>query len=108
MFHIKSNIYKSNIFNDEYSKYLNSREKSPEICSIDLNIFHLFHGIITNRQYNTRHSLFEIKINSLNLNDISELFIRRDDNILEWNPTFKNDMNIFMKTYFTNRQDDSI
>jgi len=108
MFHIQSTIYKSKIYNDEYSKYLKTREKSPPVCSINLNIYHLFHGLLDNRQYSTRHGLFEIKINSLNLSNISELFIRRDDNILEWNPKFKNEMNTFMKTYFMNRQDDSV
>ena len=63
---------------NEYSKYLKTREKSPPVCSINLTIYHLFHGLIDNRQYSTRHSLFEIKINSLNLSNISELFIRME------------------------------
>jgi len=104
----QSAIYNANIYKNEYIKYLDTRENLPPVCSLNLNIYHLFHGMTCNRQYSSRHELFNIKINSLNLNNLSELFIRRDDNIIEWNPKYINEMNSFMKTYFMNRQDDSV
>jgi len=100
--------YYSNIFQNAYTEYINSREQLPPVCSVDLTIYHLYHGSLINRQYDTRHPLFNTKINSLKLNHISELLIRRDDNILEWNPKYKDEMNSFMLTYFTNRADDSV
>jgi len=100
--------YTSKIYQNEYNKNIQNKEKLPPACSVNLTIYHLFHGKIINRQYEQRHELFNSKINQLNINNISELFIRRDDNILEWNPIFKKEMNAFIKTYFMNRQDDSV
>ena len=107
MYHKMPHMY-NNFYTNEYTTYLNSREKLPPVCSVNLNIYHLFHGNIKNRQYISRHHLFEKKINSFNITNMNELFIRRDDNIIEWNPKFKDVMNTFVKTYFMNRQDDSL
>jgi hypothetical protein len=37
-----------------------------------------------------------------------DLMVRRDDNILEWNPKYKAEMNAIMTTYFNSREDDGI
>ena len=105
--YIQSSIYQSNVYINEYTNYMKTRENLPKVCSINLNIYHLYHGSIDNRQYCTRHKLYEDKIQSLNLTNLSELFIRGDNNILEWAPKYKNEMNLFMFKYFTNRDDDS-
>jgi hypothetical protein len=38
---------------------------------------------------------------------MKNIIIRRDDNILEWKPEYKELMNSYMKNYFNNRDDDS-
>jgi hypothetical protein len=101
------NSYTNQIFIDKYEEYVNNVSHISNIGSVDLNIYHLYHGKNTNRQYVDRHILLDNKIAELQISKFSDLLDHRDDNILEWNPKYRDEMNKLMETYFLNRDDDS-
>ena len=82
---------------DEYKASFN---KLPNICTIDSNIYHLWHGKKRNRQYNIRWKILK------NVNDIRDiittdsrgLFVLKDDPVLKRK----------IRNFFHNRDDDSI
>lgn len=93
--------------NKSYSKYLLSFETKPTIsyCS-DINVHHLYHGLLKNRQYNTRHGIVIDLLNKFNCDDVSKLIIKRNDGLLEWKDEYINDCNTALFEYFKNRNDD--
>ena len=99
--------YKNQLFIDKYNEYIDKIKEIPKIGSIDLNIYHLYHGKHINRQYIDRHVLLDNKIAELQITKFSDLIYRRDDNILEWNPIYRDQMNATMQKYFLTRNDDS-
>ena len=48
------------------------------------------------------------KVKSGEIKNIDDIFVRRDDNILEWKPEYSSVMNVLMLTYFERREDDGI
>lgn len=83
-------------------------EKEAVRSSCDLNIYHLYHGTIVNRQYEDRIGMFGAAMAALSLEKIPQTLIRRDDGILEWRPEYRDTLNACMFRYFSARDDDSI
>jgi hypothetical protein len=78
------------------------------ISYCNLTIYHLFHGLDVNRQYVSRCTNLLILMNKNNITSLSQILIRRDDNILEWDNKYKQIINSYMINYFSNRHDDEI
>lgn len=68
-------------------------------------IFHLYHNELKNRQYISRHDILRRFVNGATIFDIVE---RNSDGIYEWIPQIKDKINIEIKKYFNDRNDDSI
>lgn len=83
----------------EYSKFLN--KSCPKITSLKgVDIFHLYHGSRSNRQYSVRHKMLEVT------QDITQLLIKNSDDVFEWKDPKK--WNPLFLEYFESRQDDSL
>jgi len=83
----------------------------PSIISsdyLDMNIYHLYHGTIRNRQYLTKHTIFNNMLTNLKISDSDEIIEYNADGIMQWRPNHSNMFNSFMKEYLINRNDDSI
>ena len=82
-----------------YSKFLN--KSCPKITYLkNIDIFHLYHGSRTNRQYSVRHKMLDVN------NSIEDLITKNCQGVFEWkNPKKWNP--IFLE-YFENRKDDSL
>jgi hypothetical protein len=91
-----------------YYKFSNKKEynESVDYDSCDLNTYHLNHGLLKNRQYTSINKTLYDTLNNLNIKSIDELFVRRDDNILEFSPEYITIFNKIMIDYFNNRNDD--
>ena len=74
--------------------------------SCNLNIYHLNHGLLTNRQYNSINNIICDLIIKSNITTIDEILVRRVDNILEYNPNYLTLFNSIMLNYFKKRNDD--
>ena len=90
--------------------FLNDSKPLPIIeftyDSCNLNIFHLNHGSRTNRNYYNIKLILHDFLKNNNLNILSDLLYRREDNILELNSKFKENMNSLLIKYFNNRDED--
>jgi len=83
-----------------YEKY-RAAIQLPRITFLkEMEVYHLYHGWIANRQYERRHKILEIE------EDICNLTFKNSEGVLEWkephiwNPQFLN--------YFQQRQDDAL
>ena len=74
--------------------------------SCDLNIYHLFHSPIINRQYIKLPVILIETFVSLKITSFDDVIIRREDNIIEWNKSYINIFNKIMLSYFISRNDD--
>ena len=93
---------------DSLEKYI---DNLPSIISsdyLDMNIYHLYHGTINNRQYFKKHINFNNMLTNLKINASDELIEYNADGIMLWKPKYSNIFNSFMKEYLINRNDDSI
>ena len=93
-----------------YQKYFNAKMNVSKITtdSCNLSIYHLNHGTIANRQYKSMIELVEDKLKNMGVASAASLIVRRADNILEWVPKYRQEMNRMMRTYFEKRQEDDI
>ena len=94
--------------NHELAKYI---DNLPSIISsdyLDMNIYHLYHGTINNRQYMTKHINFNNILTNLKITDSDELIEYNAHGIMQWKPKYSNTFNSFMEEYLINRNDDSI
>lgn len=94
--------------NHELVKYI---ANLPSIISsdyLDMNIYHLYHGTINNRQYATKNINFNNMLKNLKVTASDELIEYNADGIMQWTPKHSNVFNSFMKEYLINRNDDSI
>ena len=82
------------------------KKKYNSISYCNLTIYHLFHGLDVKRQYVSRCTNLIILMNKHNITSLSQILIRRDDNILEWNNKYRQIINSYMINYFSNRHDD--
>lgn len=93
-----------------YYKFSNDKKYTEEVthASCNLNIYHLNHGPIANRQYTSIHTTLLELFKKLNIKNVDDVLMRRDDNILEWIPEYIDTFNEFMMDYFVKRNDDMI
>jgi len=68
----------------------------------DCVIYHLYHGRIINRKHTTRSRIFD------GCPDITQMVITNSDGVYEWNPEFKEKMNLGFLKYFQERIDDDL
>lgn len=80
----------------------------PSTGYLDQNVYHLFHGPIGKRQYDTRYETLRKYLEGKRLTRISDLVERRSDGILEWLPAHKDELNRLLLAYFNARNDDDI
>jgi hypothetical protein len=89
-------------------KYIANLPSNISSDYVDMNIYHLYHGTINNRQYLTKHTIFNNMLTDLKITDSDELIEYNADCIMQWRPKYSNVFNYFMKEYLINRNDDSI
>ena len=75
--------------------------------SCDLNIYHLNHGPLVNRQYTNINFVLNSTFVKYNIKSIDDVVIRRDDGILEYNKKYIDLFNNLMLEYFKIRDDDA-
>ena len=98
----------SYVWSKLYYSHFNMKKYTQEVKydSCDLNIYHLNHGLMINRQYNSINMIICDLIIKLNIRTIDEILVRRVDNILEYNPKYLTLFNSTMLNYFKKRNDD--
>lgn len=111
---IFANNITKRIYNDFgsifYHRFSTAKKYTEAVhyASCDLNVYHLNHGPLMNRQYSSINKMiFDIFIEH-DIKTMDEIFIRRDDNILEWNLKYLKIFNDMMFEYFVNRNDDCV
>ncbi len=75
--------------------------------SCDLNIYHLNHGPLVNRQYANINYNISLVFSKNNIDSIEKVLVRRDDGILEYHKKHHELFNSVMISYFKLRDDDS-
>ena len=80
----------------------------PSASYVDLEILHLPHGSLTNRQYGSRYERIESIMSTHNISALSQAVYRTHDGIFEWKPEYRDAMNVALLDYFTKRNDDGI
>lgn len=93
---------------DSLYKYIVNLPSNISSDYLDMNIYHLYHGTINNRQYVTKHTNFNNILTHLKLTSSHEFIEYNADGIMQWKPKYRNIFNSFMKEYLINRNDDSI
>jgi hypothetical protein len=93
---------------DSLVKYISNLPSIISSDYLDMNIYHLYHGSISNRQYFAKHIKFNNMLSNLKITDSDELIEYNADGIMRWTPKYSNICNSFMKEYLINRNDDSI
>lgn len=73
-----------------------------------LTIFHMFHGRIVNRQYNSRDRLIIDFLSRHGLTDVSDILERRSDGLLEWREEHRSELNDTLGQYFIRKDDDGL
>jgi hypothetical protein len=81
---------------------------TPMTGYLKQKVYHLFHGPLTKRQYDTRQDTLWAFLQKKGLTKVSELVSRREDGILEWLPAYCTELNALMLHYFQERKDDDI
>lgn len=84
------------------------RIPTPAMGFLKQKVYHLFHGPLVKRQYDSRYEPFLKYLQRKGLVKISDLVLRREDGILEWLPAYRDELNILMLRYFQERNDDAI
>lgn len=107
-------VFEKQIFNQHqyiyhsWVKYIANLPSNISSDYLDMNIYHLYHGTINNRQYITKHTKFNNMLTNLKITALDELIEYNADGIMQWRPNYSNLLNSFMQTYLSNRNDDSI
>jgi hypothetical protein len=93
-----------------YEKYFDIKLTTDKLTydSCSLSVYHLNHGFIHNRQYRSMVELVEEKLKEMKVASAASLIVRRADNILEWDPAYRSQMNKMMQTYFDKRREDEV
>jgi hypothetical protein len=101
----KSGVDSIKVYEDFYREKIQPASHDYECSSCELNIYHLYHGLLGNRQYVSIHNVVYNHLNRMQ-KTLSDIIERREDNLLEWKPKYRKDMNTMMLNYFTLRKDD--
>lgn len=91
-----------------YSHILPPTPRPTSVGSCDLDIYHLYHGSLVDRQYEERITDIHKCMAEIGISTLSDAVVRRADGILEWKIDYMQHMNSFMKRYFSRRQDDKV
>ena len=75
---------------------------------LDIEIFHLFHGTLSSRQYGSRGRDLWTALQAHGITRISDAVQRREDGVFEWLPKYRDAMNATMLRYFQGRKDDAL
>lgn len=75
--------------------------------SCDLDVYHLNHGPLINRQYTNINYILKLTFLKYKINAIDKIMVRNSEGILEYHADYANIFNNIMLTYFKNRDDDS-
>ncbi len=75
---------------------------------VDVDIVHLPHGSVQDRQYGSRHEMIKRALLRHDLSHLIDAVYRRPDWMFEWKEVCREDMNNTLLTYFKNRNDDGI
>jgi hypothetical protein len=92
--------------NESYAEYLKTFNHPTHIGNADLTVFHLYHGSILNRQYDSRNKLMMNLLSFYKFTDISQLVEKDEHGLLKWKDEYKQKCNQVLLTYFKNRKDD--
>ncbi len=95
-------------YNQELTRYIAKLPSNISSDYIDMNIYHLYHGTIHNRQYTTRHFNLNNVLSNLKITGTDDFIEYNADGIMQWTPKYSNIFNSFMNEYLINRNDDSI
>ncbi len=76
--------------------------------SCNLNIYHLNHGPLVNRQYANINNILSVVFLKNNIESIDAVLVRRKDGILEYHEKYAELFNYILLTYFKTRDDDSM
>jgi hypothetical protein len=91
---------------DKYIININNNEF--KLNYLNLEICHLFHGNLSNRQYASRHLLIKNLLKSYNLTEIEEVIEHNEFGLFKWKENFKEAFNNLMLNYFKERNDDGL
>ena len=94
-----------------YAADISKREREGEhvsCMSVPLDIIHLPHGSIENRQYGTRHTMIVEFMTRHKLTRLSDAVYRRPDGIFEWRREYRDLIHEPLLAYFLGRNDDGI
>ena len=89
-------------------KYISNLPSDISSDYLDINIYHLYHGTINNRQYSSKHIKFNNMLTKLNITTSDEFIEYNANGIMRWKPNYSNLFNSFIQEYLINRNDDSI
>jgi len=93
---------------DEYKENIIDINVTIGSADNNINVYHLYHGSIKNRQYVDRHIAIKNTINQFNPVKYSEILDYDANGLRCWKAEYKMTMNNFIKKYMQNRKDDSI
>jgi hypothetical protein len=78
-------------------------------ASMPGDIYHLYHNISRNRQYQTRHLILKKYLYPNTIyHFIYDIIYKNNDGVYEWIDEIKKDINIDVLNYFTSRRDDDL
>lgn len=91
-----------------YKHCVNAKSNTDDVLynSCNLNIYHLNHGPLVNRQYTNINHVLNFVFIKHNIDSIDAILVRRDDGILEYHEKYAELFNFVMLTYFKTRDDD--
>jgi hypothetical protein len=81
---------------------------SAAIGYVNLDILHLPHGTLRNRQYESRHDKITTILARNKLSSLADAVVRTSSGIFEWKEQYRIAMNDVLLTYFKSRDDDGI
>jgi hypothetical protein len=86
----------------------NTIDTLPLVSYVDLEIIHLPHGNLNNRQYGSRYEIIKSLMKSFDIKRLSDAVYRTSDGIFEWVPQYRDKINEALLAYFVSRNDDGI
>ena len=96
----------SGSFYVNFSSHINPSAVNAPYGSCDLNVYHLNHGPLINRQYNSINYILNLTFNQNGFKKIDDVLSRREDGILQYKPEYLPLMNSVLLSYFKVRNDD--
>lgn len=94
---------------DKVADYMMKITNVPRISyTPGLNIYHLYHGSLVNRGYGARDILINTFLRSIGKTYLSEITFTKHDGLSEIVDYYRPALNDAMRSYFVNRDDDSI